>query len=191
MSQLYLTRQVFSNFLEQSIVHLLNYMDTKSLHVCLGRKVKIWHNVNIYGLPNKVVTIGDETQIGSFTEIKPGVRIGKHCRIQSYVFISDDTKIDDEVFIGPGVFFLNDKYPTTATSGLYNWKVAPPIVLSHASIGGGAVIGPGVIVGKFAVVGMGAVVVNNVPDFTIVTGNPAKSIGRVTQKKYAKLFRLK
>ncbi len=161
-------------------------MDAKLRHVRLGRKVKIWHYVNIYGLPDKVVTIGNETQIGSFCEVKPGVSIGTHCRIHAFTFICEGTMIADFVFIGPRVTFLNDKYPSALTAGRNElWENAPPKVDHHAAIGGGAVIGPGVTIGAHAVVGMGAVVTKSVPEYTVVAGNPARPIGKTTDKKYA------
>jgi len=162
----------------------------KLIHTRLGKGTKIWNYCNIYGLVNKPVFIGDHTQIGSFTEIKPGVTIGKRCHIQAHVFISDDTIIEDEVFVGPHALFLNDKYPTSRTASDKSWQVLPSKICKGASIGGGAIIGPGVEIGKYAVVGMGAVVIKSVPAFRVVVGNPAHIIGDVTSHKYASFFKI-
>lgn len=156
--------------------------------VKIGSNVKIWNFCNLYGTGENVVTIGNNTQIGSFTEIKPGVFIGKYCRIQSYVFISDFTNIGNYVFIGPHVSILNDKHPTSIKTINKTWKLNPCIINDYVSIGAGAVIGPGVKIGKYSVIGMGAVVIKNISNFEIVAGNPARVIGKTTDYKYRNLF---
>ena len=144
--------------------------------VKLGREVSIYHFVNLYGCE-----IGDETRIGSFVEIQKGARIGSHCKVSSHTFICEGVTVEDEVFIGHGVNFINDNYPraTTATGKLQtdsDWQVAPTIVKRGASIGTGATILGGVQIGPRAIVGAGSVVTRDVPADTIVAGNPARII---------------
>lgn len=154
-------------------------------HVKLGRNSKVWNYCNVYGLPHEPVVIGDNVQVGSFSEIKPNVQIGNNCRLQSHVFIPEMVRIEDNVFIGPGVSFHNDKYPSAVKTLNGAWKCEQTIVKEHASIGGGALIAPGITIGKCAVVGMGSVVVKDVPDYAIVCGNPARIVGDVRDAKYA------
>lgn len=144
--------------------------------VKLGREVSIYHFVNLYGCE-----IGDETRIGSFVEIQKGARIGSHCKVSSHTFICEGVTVEDEVFIGHGVNFINDNYPraTTAAGKLQtdsDWQVAPTIVKRGASIGTGATILGGVQIGPRAIVGAGSVVTRDVPADTIVAGNPARII---------------
>jgi UDP-2-acetamido-3-amino-2,3-dideoxy-glucuronate N-acetyltransferase len=144
--------------------------------VKLGREVSIYHFVNLYGCE-----IGDETRIGSFVEIQKGARIGSHCKVSSHTFICEGVTVEDEVFIGHGVSFINDNYPraTTATGALQSesdWQVAPTVVQRGASIGTGATILGGVQIGARAIVGAGSVVTRDVPADTIVAGNPARII---------------
>lgn len=151
-------------------------MITKSVR--LGRGVKIVHRnlVNLYGC-----TIGENSKIGAFVEIRKNVVIGNNCKIEPFVFIPEGVTIEDNVFVGPGVMFTNDTYPrATRPDGTLkqerDWKLKPTRVKKGASIGAGAVILPGVIIGKNAMVGAGAVVTKNVPDNVTVVGNPAKSL---------------
>lgn len=144
--------------------------------VQLGSNVVIHHPelVNLYGC-----TIGDDTRIASFVEIKKGAIIGKKCKIMAFAFIPEGVTIEDEVFIGPHVVFTNDKQPkATNPDGTLqiecNWTMSRVTVRKGASIGGGAVILPGVTIGKNALVGAGAVVTRDVPDNVTVVGNPAK-----------------
>jgi acetyltransferase-like isoleucine patch superfamily enzyme len=144
--------------------------------VKLGRDVAIYHFVNLYGCE-----IGDGTRIGSFVEIQKGARIGHHCKISSHTFICEGVTVEDEVFIGHGVNFINDNYPraTTATGLLQadsDWQVAPTVVKRGASIGTGATILGGVLIGARAIVGAGSVVTKDVPAETIVAGNPARIV---------------
>jgi UDP-2-acetamido-3-amino-2,3-dideoxy-glucuronate N-acetyltransferase len=148
--------------------------------VKLGREVSIYHFVNLYGCE-----IGDETRIGSFVEIQKGARIGSRCKVSSHTFICEGVTVEDEVFIGHGVNFINDNYPraTTATGTLQtdsDWQIAPTVVRRGASIGTGATILGGVQIGARAIVGAGSVVTRDVPADTIVAGNPARIIS--TQK---------
>jgi UDP-2-acetamido-3-amino-2,3-dideoxy-glucuronate N-acetyltransferase len=144
--------------------------------VKLGRDVAIYHFVNLYGCE-----IGDGTRIGSFVEIQKGARIGHHCKISSHTFICEGVTVEDEVFIGHGVNFINDNYPraTTATGALQNdsdWQATATVVKRGASIGTGATILGGVLIGSRAVVGAGSVVTRDVPAATIVAGNPARIV---------------
>jgi acetyltransferase-like isoleucine patch superfamily enzyme len=156
--------------------------------VIQGANCKIWNFCNIFGTKEFHVVIGDETQIGSFTEIKQGVTIGHHCRIQSRVFVSEHTNIGNWVFVGPGVLILNDKYPSTGRIFKGVKRLSPTTIGNSVAIGGGAIIGPGLIIGRKAVIGMGAVVTKNVGESEIVVGNPAKAIGHVDDSNFKKHF---
>jgi UDP-2-acetamido-3-amino-2,3-dideoxy-glucuronate N-acetyltransferase len=142
--------------------------------VKLGEGVQVYNFVNLYGCE-----IGDGTKIGSFVEIQKGVRVGRNCKISSHTFICEGVHIEDEVFVGHGVNFINDKYPraTTPTGELQtemDWKVEPTFVRRGATIGTGAVILGGLVISERAVVGAGAVVTKDVPPGAIVAGNPAR-----------------
>jgi len=143
--------------------------------VRLGRNVVIHHPdlVNLYGC-----RIGDETKIGAFVEIQKNATIGALCKISSHTFICEGVQIDDEVFVGHGVMFINDRYPRATTGdGLQteaDWKVIPTRVRKGASIGSGAVIMCGVTIGERALVGAGAVVTHDVPADAVVAGVPAR-----------------
>jgi acetyltransferase-like isoleucine patch superfamily enzyme len=142
--------------------------------VKLGENVKIFAFVNLYGC-----TIGDNTKIGTFVEIQKGAAIGRNCKISSHTFICEGVTVEDEVFIGHGVTFINDLYPraTTAGGGLQtedDWKVIPTVVKQGASIGSGATILAGVTIGEQAIVGAGSVVTRDVPPRTVIAGNPAR-----------------
>jgi UDP-2-acetamido-3-amino-2,3-dideoxy-glucuronate N-acetyltransferase len=143
--------------------------------VKLGRDVDIYHFVNLYGCE-----IGDDTRIGSFVEVQKGVSIGQRCKISSHTFICEGVTIEDEVFIGHGVNFINDKYPRATTAGTLQtekqWQVIPTLVKRGASIGTGVTILGGVEIGEGAIVGAGSVVTRNVPAGMIVAGNPARII---------------
>ena len=147
--------------------------------VKLGRDVDIYHFVNLYGCE-----IGDGTRIGSFVEIQKGVSVGCNCKVSSHTFICEGVTIEDEVFIGHGVNFINDNYPraTTSSGALQSetdWKVVPSVVKRGASIGTGATILGGVNVGAGAIVGAGSVVTKDVPAGTIVAGNPARIVREI------------
>lgn len=143
--------------------------------VRLGRGVVIHHPqlVNLYGC-----TIGDETKIGTFVEVQKNVAIGARCKISSHSFLCEGVTIEDEVFVGHGVMFINDRYPrATTAAGLQteaDWQVVPTLVRRGASIGSGAVVLCGVTIGAQAIVGAGAVVTHDVPPGAIVAGVPAR-----------------
>lgn len=141
--------------------------------VKLGRDVKIYAYVNLYGCE-----IGDESKIGTFVEIQKGAHIGKRVKISSHTFICEGVTIEDEVFIGHGVMFINDRYPRATTgSGLpqteADWVCTPTVIKRRASIGSNATILCGVTVGEDALVGAGSVVTHDVPAGSVVAGNPA------------------
>lgn len=142
--------------------------------VTLGKNVRIHAFVNLYGC-----AIGDETSIGTFVEIQKGARIGARCKVQSHTFICEGVTIEDEVFVGHNVNFINDRYPrATNQDGSRqtdaDWKVMPTQVRRGASIGTGAVLLGGVTIGEWAIVGAGAVVTHDVPAGATVVGNPAR-----------------
>ena len=142
--------------------------------VVLGRDVKIYNFVNLYGC-----TIGDESKIGTFVEVQKGVSIGRRCKISSHSFICEGVTIEDEVFIGHNVNFINDRRPRAANpDGTLqteaDWTLEHTIVRRGASIGTGAVILCGLEIGERANVGAGSVVTKNVPAGATVAGNPAR-----------------
>lgn len=146
--------------------------------VKLGRDVRIHGFVNLYGCE-----IGDETTIGTFVEIQKGVKVGARCKIQSHTFICEGVTIEDEVFIGHNVNFLNDRYPAATTEDGQrkeeaDWRLERTRVKRRASVGTGAIVLPGVVIGAGAMVGAGAVVTEDVPDGTTVVGNPARVISK-------------
>ncbi len=149
-------------------------------NVKLGNDVKIFHPelVNLYGC-----TIGDETKIGAFVEIQAGAEIGSRCKISSHTFVCDGVVIEDEVFIGHGVMFINDLYPRSTNKDGFmqsedDWELSKTFVRRRASIGSNATILGGVTIGENAMVGAGAVVTQDVPENGIVTGVPARLKGK-------------
>jgi acetyltransferase-like isoleucine patch superfamily enzyme len=138
--------------------------------VILGERVLIHHVdlVNLYGC-----TIGDDTRIGAFVEIQRGARIGRRCKISSHTFICEGVEIEDEVFVGHGVMFTNDRVPRAIDK---HWQLESTRVHSGASIGSGVVIRCGVTIGADALIGAGAVVTRDVPAGAVVTGVPARVV---------------
>lgn len=145
----------------------------------IGANTKIWHYCNIYGCE-----IGENTQIGSYCQIKPEVKIGDKCRIQDGVSIPEKTKIGSFVFIGPRVAFANEKFPSAMKVHNKEFTVEPVIVEDFVTIGLGALISAGIKIGKNSFIGAGAVVINDVPENSVVVGNPSKIIGNVRDEKY-------
>jgi UDP-2-acetamido-3-amino-2,3-dideoxy-glucuronate N-acetyltransferase len=144
--------------------------------VRFGDNVVVYSFSNLYGC-----SIGDETRIGPFVEIQRGASIGARCKIQSHTFVCDGVTIEDEVFVGHGVMFINDKYPRAATGegtlqGASDWHVEATRVRRGASLGSGAVILGGVTIGERARVGAGAVVRRDVEDGATVAGVPARLV---------------
>lgn len=142
--------------------------------VKLGQGVKLSQFINLYGC-----SVGDNSKIGAFVEIQKNASVGKNCKISSHTFICEGVQIEDNVFIGHGVTFINDSYPraTSESGGLQteaDWKVELTRVEEGASIGSGATILSNVVIGKNALVGAGSVVTKNVPPQSVVAGNPAK-----------------
>jgi UDP-2-acetamido-3-amino-2,3-dideoxy-glucuronate N-acetyltransferase len=148
--------------------------------VVQGESVIIHHPelVNLYGC-----ALGDETRIGAFVEIQKNVTVGARCKVSSHAFICEGVTIEDDVFVGHGVVFTNDRYPHATINGRpqteSDWKLIPTLVKRGASIGSGAVILCGVTIGEQALIGAGAVVLHDVPDHAVVAGVPARVIREV------------
>lgn len=144
--------------------------------VRLGQNVRLAAFVNLYGC-----SIGDETRVGTFVEIQRGVEVGARCKIQSHSFLCEGVTLEDEVFIGHGVMFLNDRDPRATTpdgrlQGPEDWELLPVRVGRCASIGSGAIILGGITIGTHALVGAGAVVTRDVPPGSVVVGTPARVV---------------
>lgn len=142
--------------------------------VKLGRDVRLGKFINLYGC-----SVGDESRIGAFVEVQKNASIGRRCKVSSHTFICEGVTIEDRVFIGHGVTFVNDTYPraTTPSGELQtekDWKVEPTLVRAGASIGSGTTILANVVIGEGAIVGAGSVVTKSVPPRTVVAGNPAR-----------------
>lgn len=142
--------------------------------VKLGAGVQLFGFVNLYGCD-----IGDETRIGTFVEIQKGVRVGARCKISSHTFICEGVTIQDEVFVGHGVIFVNDRHPRAAQSDgtlktEADWECQKTLVESGASIGSGSTLLGGLTIGKGSMVGAGSVVTRDVAPFSTVAGNPAR-----------------
>lgn len=155
-----------------------------SKDVITGKGVTIHHPdlVNLYGCQ-----IGDYTKVGTFVEIQKGVVVGSRCKISSHTFICEGVTIEDEVMVGHGVMFINDRYPRSTINGELkteaDWEMTPVVVKRGASIGSGAVIMCGVTIGEGAMVGAGAVVTQNVPEYAIVVGVPARVVGDIRERE--------
>lgn len=147
--------------------------------VKLGKNVRIFGFTNLYGCE-----LGDDVKVGTFVEIQKGARIGNRCKISSHTFICEGVVIEDEVFIGHNVTFINDLYPRATTDGGQlqteaDWKCVSTTVRRGASIGSGATLLCGITVGEGAIIGAGSVVTKDVPAGAVVAGNPAKLLRRL------------
>ena len=154
--------------------------------VKLGQNVKLARFINLYGC-----TVGDNTKIGTFVEIQKNATVGKNCKVSSHTFICEGVTIEDNVFIGHGVMFINDSYPraTTGEGKMQteaDWKVERTVIRKGASIGSGATILANVTVGENALVGAGSVVTKDVPANAIVKGNPARVFRYLDSKEQGK-----
>lgn len=154
-------------------------------NVQLGEGTRIFYPdlVNIYGC-----ILGDDTRVGPFVEIQSGVIIGKRCKIQSHAFICEGVTIEDEVFVGHGVMFVNDMYPRATNDegelqGDDDWELVTTTIKRRASLGSNVTVLGGVTVGESALVGAGSVVREDVPDYAIVAGVPARVIGDIRDVK--------
>jgi acetyltransferase-like isoleucine patch superfamily enzyme len=150
--------------------------------VKLGENVKLAKFINLYGCE-----VGDNTKIGTFVEIQKNARVGSNCKISSHTFICEGVTIEDNVFIGHNVTFINDTYPrATAAGGRLqteaDWKVEPTLVKKGASVGSGATILCNVTIGENAIVGAGSVVTRDVPAKVIVAGNPARVLRQIENR---------
>jgi len=153
--------------------------------VKLGKDVKLAQFVNLYGCE-----IGDETKVGAFVEIQKNARVGARCKISSHTFVCEGVTIEDNVFIGHNVAFINDTYPRATASGgelqtEKDWKVETTLVKKGASIGSGVTILANVTIGENAMVGAGSVVTKDVPANTLVAGNPARVLPARSKRSVA------
>jgi acetyltransferase-like isoleucine patch superfamily enzyme len=150
--------------------------------VKLGKDVRLSKFINLYGC-----TIGDETKIGAFVEIQKNAVVGKRCKISSHTFICEGVEIQDHVFVGHGVIFINDSYPRATTSdgelqSEADWHLEKTVVRKGASIGSGSTILSRLTIGENAIVGAGSVVTKDVPANAVVAGNPAKVLRYLNQE---------
>jgi acetyltransferase-like isoleucine patch superfamily enzyme len=153
-----------------------------SSDVTLGENVRLAKFINLYGC-----TVGDNTKVGAFVEVQKNAHIGKNCKISSHTFICEGVVVEDNVFIGHNVTFINDLYPRATTAGgdlqtEADWSVGKTLVKSGASIGSSSTLLCGVTVGEHAIVGAGSVVTKDVPPYCIVAGNPARVLRSITKE---------
>lgn len=150
--------------------------------VVLGINVKVFQFTNLYGC-----TVGDNSKVGAFVEIQKNATIGRNCKISSHSFICEGVTIEDNVFVGHGVKFINDKYPRATNEGgslqtESDWQVETTLVKKGASLGTGTVVLSGVTIGENSIVGAGSVVTRDIPDNVIAAGNPARVIREIEKK---------
>ncbi len=150
--------------------------------VKLGEGVKIYDFTNLYGCE-----IGDNTKIGTFVEVQKGAKIGRNCKVSSHTFICEGVTIEDDVFVGHNVTFINDPYPRSTNEGGQlqtekDWVCIPTLVKKGASIGSSATLMCGITVGERAIIGAGSVVTKDVPAATIVVGNPARILRKIDKR---------
>lgn len=148
-----------------------------------GEGVKIYDFVNLYGCE-----IGDNTKIGTFVEVQKGAKIGRNCKISSHTFICEGVTIEDDVFVGHNVTFINDMYPRSTSEGgalqtEADWVCIPTLIKKGASIGSSTTLLAGITVGEKAIVGAGSVVTKDVPPETIVAGNPARILRKINEER--------
>jgi acetyltransferase-like isoleucine patch superfamily enzyme len=151
--------------------------------VQLGKGVQVYGFVNLYGC-----VIGDEVKIGAFVEIQKGVRVGNRCKISSHSFLCEGVTLEDEVFVGHNVTFINDRFPrATSSAGRLqteaDWTCIPTRVGRGASIGSSATLLCGISIGECAIVGAGSVVTKDVPPYGVVAGNPARLLRKLNPKE--------
>jgi acetyltransferase-like isoleucine patch superfamily enzyme len=151
----------------------MNELNSIAPDVKLGPNVKLARFINLYGC-----TVGENSKIGTFVEIQKNATIGRNCKISSHTFICEGVTIEDDVFIGHGVMFINDSFPRATANGALqteaDWKVERTIIRKGASIGSGATILANVTIGENALIGAGSVVTKDVPPNAVVAGNPAR-----------------
>jgi acetyltransferase-like isoleucine patch superfamily enzyme len=156
-----------------------------SADVKLGKNVKLAKFINLYGCE-----VGDDTKIGTFVEIQKNAKVGNNCKISSHTFICEGVTIEDGVFIGHSVTFINDSYPRATSNGRLqteaDWKVETTLVKRGASVGSGTTVLSNVTIGENAIVGAGSVVTHDVPANVIVAGNPAKILRSIEPGTYAR-----
>jgi acetyltransferase-like isoleucine patch superfamily enzyme len=167
---------------EEEGVRAMNDFSCIAADVKFGKDVRLSKFINLYGCE-----IGDGTKIGAFVEIQKAASVGKNCKIGSHSFICEGVTIEDNVFVGHGVTFINDSYPRATTSDgrlqtEKDWKVERTLIKKGASIGSGAIILSKITIGENAIVGAGSVVTKDVPAGTIVAGNPAKALRQISEE---------
>ena len=151
--------------------------------VKLGKGVRLYGFINLYGCE-----IGDDVKVGTFVEIQKGARIGNRCKISSHSFICEGVILEDEVFVGHNVTFINDLFPRATTEAgrmqtEADWRCIPTLVKKGASIGSSATLLCGITVGEYAIIGAGSVVTKDVPPYSVVVGNPAKVLKMLPRRK--------